>query len=100
MKSSRTLPGVASMLLSLTAASTALADVQLSKIFSDHMIVQQNQPIRLPPSPSEVRVGLFTPLRVKRHGSFVGAAEFEPSDLLRNLCMLHACGDACGALWR
>jgi hypothetical protein len=47
MKSSRTLPGVASMLLSLTAASTALADVQLSKIFSDHMIVQQNQPIRV-----------------------------------------------------
>ena len=48
---------------------------------------QQSQPIRLPPSPSAVRIGLFTPLRFKRRGSFVGAAEFEPSDLLRNLCM-------------
>ncbi len=48
---------------------------------------QPIQPIHLPPSPSAVRIGLFTPLRVKRRGSFVGAAEFEPTDLLRNLCM-------------
>lgn len=48
---------------------------------------QQMQPIRLPPPSSAIRVRLFTPLRVKRRGSFVGAAELEPSDLLRNLCM-------------
>ena len=46
---------------------------------------RQTQPIRLPPPPSAVCVHLFTPLRIKRHGSFVGAAELEPSDLLRNL---------------
>lgn len=47
---------------------------------------QRTQPIRLPPPPSAVCMRLFTPLRVKRHGRFVGAAEFKPSDLLRNLC--------------
>ena len=36
-------------------------------------------------SPASVRVELLTPLRIKRHGRFVGAREFAAGDLLRNL---------------
>jgi len=39
----------------------------------------------VPPCPSAVRVRLFTPLRIKRRGSFVGVRDFAARDLLRNL---------------
>ena len=47
MKSTRKLTGIASMALFLSAVSLTLADVQVSKAFGDHMVLQQNQPIRV-----------------------------------------------------
>jgi hypothetical protein len=42
----------------------------------------------IPPSPEAgLRLTFETPLRIKRHGHFVGAADFTPADLLRHLCM-------------
>ena len=40
---------IASLVLSLTlgTASSSLADVRVSKVFGDHMVVQQNQPVRV-----------------------------------------------------
>ena len=37
-------------------------------------------------APSAVRLRFVTPLRIKRRGYLVGAAEFEPATLLRALC--------------
>jgi hypothetical protein len=39
----------------------------------------------VPPCPPTVRVRLFTPLRIKRHGSFLGVRDFATRDFLRNL---------------
>lgn len=39
-----------------------------------------------PPAPTgPIRIDFQTPMRIKRHGHFVGAAEIEPGDLIRNL---------------
>jgi hypothetical protein len=39
----------------------------------------------IPAAPAKVRLRLLTPLRIKRHGRFVGVREFAAADLLRNL---------------
>jgi hypothetical protein len=39
----------------------------------------------MPPCPPAVRLRLFTPLRIKRRGSFLGVRDFAARDLLRNL---------------
>ncbi|MEA3275000.1 MAG: CRISPR system precrRNA processing endoribonuclease RAMP protein Cas6 [Pseudomonadota bacterium] len=44
------------------------------------------QPVSFPPPPAAVRVRLMTPLRIKRHGHFVGGNDFEAGDFLRHLC--------------
>ncbi len=39
-----------------------------------------------PPAPAgAIQIDLLTPLRIKRHGHFIGAADFTPGDLVRNL---------------
>lgn len=43
-------------------------------------------PVPLPDCPTEARVQLVTPLRIKRRGRFVGPREFVAADFLRNLC--------------
>lgn len=44
------------------------------------------RPSGAPPAPtSPIPIDFQTPLRIKRHGHFVGAAEIEPGDLIRNL---------------
>ncbi|MCU0836673.1 MAG: CRISPR system precrRNA processing endoribonuclease RAMP protein Cas6 [Chromatiaceae bacterium] len=44
-------------------------------------------PVVVPDWPgAPVRLTLVTPLRIKRHGHFVGAGDFAPADLLRHLC--------------
>lgn len=46
---------------------------------------RQATPLEVPAAPEAVRLRLITPLRIKRGGHFVGAREFEPSELLRHL---------------
>ncbi|HEX5790071.1 MAG TPA: sialate O-acetylesterase [Luteolibacter sp.] len=47
MKSTFTPTPFLAIALALTSLSTVRADVVLSKLFSDHMVLQQNQPIRI-----------------------------------------------------
>lgn len=47
-------------------------------------------PCAPPPAPPATRVELLTPLRLKREGRFLGAADFDIGDLLRNLTARHA----------
>lgn len=47
MKSTSTLAPLLTIALALASASSASAEVVLSKLFCDHMILQQNQPIRI-----------------------------------------------------
>ena len=42
-------------------------------------------PPTIPACPTAARVRLFTPLRIKRHGRFLGSHDFEAGDFLRNL---------------
>ena len=63
-------------------------------------------PVAIPDWPAApLRLTLLTPLRIKRHGHFIGAADFTPADLLRHLSirlehLAHLYGgDGAGLAW-